>query len=392
MASSMPETRTTAIACRYTLDGGKDVEQLIEGHQQLIANEVQTLISKDHLSALIMIGGYARGEGGYRYRQGRPEPYNDYDYFVVVRGVSRKVARRLQGQLSSLAEALEKSVGVEVDLAILRQETLPGSPSTLMFAEMVQGHRILAGDPNVLSLLRPMPLDELSLGEFTRLMLNRGALLLINQQMLATEQPLSAVAREQFLKYAFKAVLASGDAYLATRGLYHPLYQTKWQRLKAIEEELPTGFVTLYADAMEAKFHPEYERYALLDLNAYQKYIIRTWRDALVALEEARLGRRVQDWVAYASPSVAKGQSNDGVRSLLRNLAITLRDYGPREILANLAWSRRYPRERLISVLPVILGEHKAVDQPMVRQALAMMTGDPAAVEHAFLSQWHRYA
>ena len=35
-----------------------------------------------------MIGGYARGEGGIVWQQGNPAPYNDYDYFVIVQGLS----------------------------------------------------------------------------------------------------------------------------------------------------------------------------------------------------------------------------------------------------------------------------------------------------------------
>jgi hypothetical protein len=82
------------------------------------------------------MGGYGRGDGGYRHGEGGPEPYNDYDYFVVVRGLGRRARRGLQGMLAQRADALERDVGVEVDFALLAEEGLPAAEYSLMNAEM----------------------------------------------------------------------------------------------------------------------------------------------------------------------------------------------------------------------------------------------------------------
>ena len=85
-----PETgHATLHTNRYTPDGDATVEARIGHDQQLIAAAVTDLVPAPHFHALVLIGGYARGEGGFRFVDGRPEPYNDYDYFVVVGGMGQ---------------------------------------------------------------------------------------------------------------------------------------------------------------------------------------------------------------------------------------------------------------------------------------------------------------
>jgi hypothetical protein len=232
-----------------------------------------------------------------------------------------------------------------------------------------------------------MPFNELPAGEFTRLLLNRGTLLLMNQSRLqpGARDPLD---REVFFKYLFKAVLACGDAVLASRDAYHPSYVCKLERLRSAG----TGFQELYEQAWEQKFHPDYGRYAGEDLAAWQRQVVEIWLDTLSRFEQWRSSKPVASWEAYCSPGVSKGQ---GGRSWfgLRNALITLRDFRSRELLQRPRWSLRYPRERLISALPLLLS-HPAEDTgPAVAAALAVSPGVPwpEAVD-TFLQLWRRYA
>ena len=118
---------------------------------------------------------------------------------------------------------------------MLKAENLPAAEYSLMHAEMLWGHRVVAGDEDVLASMPPMPFAGLGLAEFTRLMLNRGSLLLMNRRALLTGATAEAAGREQFMKYLFKAVLACGDARLAAADHYHPAYTEKWQRLQQLQ-------------------------------------------------------------------------------------------------------------------------------------------------------------
>jgi hypothetical protein len=377
---------------RYTLDGDTAVEDRIARDQALIAAAVQEAVGPPGFRALVLMGGYGRGEGGYRQGEAGPEPYNDYDYFVVVRGLGRRARRGLQSLLAQRAEALERDVGVEVDFALLAEERLPAAEYSLMNAEMLWGHRVIAGDPHVLSGMPPMPFSGLPLGEFTRLMLNRGALLLMNQQRLNGEGPLDAQAQEVFFKYLFKAVLACGDARLTGPRQYHPSYVTKLYRLRSMEQQLGSRFLDLYRMAWESKFHPDYGQYLAEVPAEWQQRVVGAWLETLAWLEGVRTGRMIHDWTSYGSPSLGKGQGRPS-RLGLRNVAITARDFGPMELVRQPRWSLRYPRERLISVLPRLLVPSGAKPAADLCAPLAVPDGASwSQIADQFLALWRRYA
>jgi len=378
---------------RYTPDGDATVEARISHDQQLIAAAVTDLVPAAHFRALVLIGGYARGEGGFRFVDGRPEPYNDYDYFVVVGGMGQPAVQALKPQLLELGHALTRQVGVEVDLAVLKAESLPGAEYSLMHAEMLWGHRVVAGDAEILAGMPPMPFARLGLAEFTRLMLNRGSLLLMNRRALETGTATEASGREQFMKYLFKAVLACGDARLAAAGCYHPAYAEKWRRLQQLQWPRQAQFLPRYEMALEAKFHPAYDQYDTANLEESLQQVTQLWLETLAHLESARLGVQAGSWSAYASPSLSKGQSLPGLRGLVRNVGVTLRDYGLLEILTNPRWSLRYPRERLISILPGLLNGPGLVHDRQLATALGLPQGSGwLELTRSYLEQWHRYS
>jgi hypothetical protein len=312
---------------------------------------------------------------------------------VVVGGMGQPAVQALKPQLLELGHALTRQVGVEVDLAVLKAESLPGAEYSLMHAEMLWGHRVVAGDVDVLASMPPMPFAGLGLAEFTRLMLNRGSLLLMNRRALLTGATAGAGEREQFMKYLFKAVLACGDARLAAAGRYHPSYAEKCQRLQQLQWAGQAQFLPQYEMAMEAKFHPAYEQFSTANLEECLQQVTQLWLETLAHLESTRLGVKAGTWSEYASPSVSKGQSSPGLRGLVRNVGVTLRDYGLREILTNLRWSLRYPRERLISILPGLLGEPGQVHDHQLATALGVARGGGwYELTRSYLEQWHRYS
>ena len=327
------DMETVPPVSRFTPDGDAAVESRIGCDQQLIAAAVMDAVPAPHFGALVLIGGYARGEGGFRHVEGKPEPYNDYDYFVVVRGMSHAAIQTLKATLLELGHLLTDRVGVEVDLAVLKEEALPTAEYSLMHAEMLWGHQVVVGEATILDAMPPMPFDRLGLAEFTRLMLNRGSLLLMNREALASGNCSEPQQREQFMKYLFKAVLACGDARLAAAGQYHPSYSKKWQRLQHLQWDEQERFLPQYQMALEAKFHPAYEQYHSADLTQCLQQVTDLWLLTLAHLESVRLETRTGSWAEYASPAISKGQSIPGLRGLVRNVGVTVRDYGVRELL-----------------------------------------------------------
>ena len=239
-----------------------------------------------------------------------------------------------------------------------------------------------------------MPLAELGKGEFVRLLNNRGALLLLNARQLAGKgENMNRDERAVFFKYLYKAILACGDALLAANDCYHPSYLKKLERIKAFRALPVRNFIELYEKAVEQKFHPSYEAEHDHNLAQWQNRVVRCWLNSLSYFETRRLGTDVCDWSAYSLCSISKGQLESS--RTVRNLLITVRDYGVAHCLRHFNWSLRYPRERLIAVLPGLLSCANADDKLPRNYSVPLgIRHKPSwaeSVEH-YLGAWSRYA
>jgi hypothetical protein len=371
---------------RYTLAGPDEVERRIAADQQRVTDEVADLLGPPRLVALVLAGGYGRGEGGYRWAGGVAVPYNDYDYFVVVRDCGVRRLRRLRRDLHALGERLGREFGLEVDFAVLAAERL---------AELKWRHRVLTGDARALEPIASPPVSELPLAEFSRMMLNRGALLLLNARELATGAAVRARGCERFLRYLSKGLLAAGDARLAASGRYHPSVDERARRLR----ELPwTGdgrerFLELYELALRIKLGGEPGRVLQAgEPRRLQRLAVHEWLEAYRVLEAERLGRVPESWQTYAAAEVAKGQGGGRWWSPLQHLAHALVAAVSRARLPDPGRVLRHPRERLMAALPLLLEPGVAGQCRLAAEALG---APPDAawpqLAEVFLADWRSY-
>ncbi len=379
-----------ADSATYTFMGPAEVERRIACDQEKIARAVTDTVPAGELVAVILAGGYGRGEGGYRATSSGFLPYNDYDYFVVLAGNRAQCARN-KHRLELLGQKLEHEVGVEVDFAILRESLLCRMPFTLMNAELRAGHRVIAGKDNVLEDMPPMPVGQVPLAEFTRLLLNRGSLLLMNEQVLARRVLSSDKDREQFRRYIDKSVLAAGDARLAAASRYEISWQAKLASLRLLPECRRGRLSERYEQALRSRTGGDVPAFDQHEARSMQDAAVSDWLAALEEIEAARLGFR-PDWTEYSTTSVPKGQGGRHRLAWLRNMALNARDFGPMDLLRNFTWTIRYPRERLVSVLPALLSPTLSVPPANINRALSLADhADAPAASASFLRYWARY-
>ena len=381
---------------RFTLAGPDELEHRIARDQQRVVEEVARLLPKDQLVALILAGGYGRGEGGYRRDGEGFAPYNDYDYFLVVRRVGPAGLRRLERTLHALGERLSREFGLpEVDFAVLESQRLARLPACLMYSELKWRHRVLLGDPQALDTITSPPVEQLPRAEFSRMMLNRGALLLMNAQALAEGGDVRARGCSRFLIYFSKGLLAAGDARLAAAGLYHPSVGERGRRLRQLEW-VGSGraqFLELYDHAVRIKLGGETGRVLWPgEPHRLQRLAVHEWLEALRVLETARLGRVPESWQAYASPDVAKGQGARRWWSPLHHIALALRAKTGRRATLNPRRVLQHPRERLMAALPLLLESGTPGQNKLAAEALGAH-GDAAwpGLAEFFLVDWRRY-
>jgi hypothetical protein len=324
---------------------------------------------------------------------GHVVPYNDYDYFLVVRGLGRGALAALGRRLHVLGEALGAEFGLEVDFAVFEKSRLARLPACLMYSELKWRHRTLFGDARALDALRSPPVDELPLAEFSRMMLNRGALLLMNAEALASGAISTPAGAERFVRYISKGVLAAGDAWLASVGQYHPSSSERALRLQAwcAADRARASFAELHALASRVKqggvagSGTDPERFPEL-----QRRAVAAWLASFRSLESSRLGRPVADWNEYAGASVSKGQDSRGLRRAW-NVALAVRGGAVRAVRAGVRRLLRHPRERIMAALPLLLGgDDRRSNQAAAPLGLSPHVGHAALVE-AFFTDWRRY-
>jgi hypothetical protein len=166
--------------------------------------------------ALVLTGGFARGEGTVL----AGEPQNDYD-LVVLRGVGLP-----RVPYATLRSRLEARLGLHVDLAPVPAWRLRWTAPSIFWYETALRGRTLWGEELLhrIPTRTPAALDP---GEGLRLLVNRAAGLL-----LCTEERDPHKVRIQ----AAKALLAAADAHLLARGVFPPTQTERWAALEALRE------------------------------------------------------------------------------------------------------------------------------------------------------------
>lgn len=159
----------------YTFLKNPAAETLLGHSLELMAREIGKMPECSGVRAVVLGGGYGRGEGG-----ATPEGAlcNDLDFFVIPHdGIS---ADSLQSAFRHLGRKWKELLSIDVDFFIVPAfQWLIRNEKTLMVQELLAGNRIIYGDSSVLS-----GVPRLQWREGARLLLNRGTGLLLSRRRI----------------------------------------------------------------------------------------------------------------------------------------------------------------------------------------------------------------
>lgn len=340
---------------RLTHAGDPFAEEVARAAVGDVAEVVRTHISPTSLDALILFGGYGKGEGAVRRTSGSPRLANNLDFLLLTRAVSTDDRDELRTALEEPLAQVGRAHDVGVDVSVIDGGALDRSRPKVMWYDLRFGHRVIIGPPERVRSLTRFRMDAIPASDVRHLMVNRGALLLLNEVILERDS-LDAPTRRAVARHAAKAVLGHGDALLFARGAYHWSYREKRRRMAA-RCDVPAAFRELYDDAMGRRFDGGAGR--LPDAP-------RPWNQALIAslsrphldFETWRIGTTLSEWSAYAEAAFGEALTEDGsslrrwgakLRSGLRSDAPPLRS--PR---ARLGYRAADPRTTLDLLFPLV--------------------------------------
>ena len=154
----------------------------------------------------------------------------------------------------------------------------------LLYYDMKFGHRLSYGDDRWLKNLHRINPRNIPIFDMRELILNRGMLLLLNEQILKKKN-LTTQDKKIIIRHIVKAIIGFGDGLLFAHGRYHWSYKRKSQLMLQIESLYP-GYANLYQEAIDFRFNPNYEKYIDRDLKLFNQYIIKKSEQAHLDFEK----------------------------------------------------------------------------------------------------------
>ena len=375
-------------AVRFTRDGSDALESLIAQTCEEIGREVTRIVPAEKFQALLLGGGYGRGEGGVLSTPAGDAPYNDLEFFLLIQGHPRLNEKRYGAAIHSLEHRMTEKLGIEVEFKILSLEKLAASATTMFYYDLVCGHRVTAGPPNILDACsHHSDATKIPLHEATRLMMNRCSSLLFAAERLArsefTQEDLDFSARN-----IAKAQLALGDVILTALGQYHWSCIERHQRLAKIHEKsLPMPeLLAFHETGVAFKLRPNPGSSNREELQALHQAVTKAAWAVWTWQESKRLGMPAVSPLKYG-----RAGNKCPETSALKNVLIRLRTFGAKGVISPLVF--RYPREALLNSLAVMLWAPELISSNcewLSAQLNSQVTNQADALR-AYEKLWHRF-
>jgi hypothetical protein len=375
---------------RFTLDGSGALEQRLECLCAQTVERVRAIIPESAIEAVLLGGGYGRGEGGVLKTENGDQPYNDLEFYLFLRGSRLLNERRFGQDLEKLSEELSPEAGLHLEFKIASSREFQRAQPAMFSYDLIMGRRLLRGSDSFLDrAAQHRDPAQIPAEEATRLLMNRGSGLIFAREKLL--RPEFGPQEADFVRRNIaKAKLALGDAVLAAEGRYHWSCRERAGLLAKLKGDHPCGpeVQRRHIEGVSFKLRPTSgfsPREALMDEH---QEVARLAEQVWLWLENRRLGAAYHNSVEYA---LSPDNKLPG-RSMLRNFLVNLRHSKGRFIGPG-CW--RYPRERLFHSLAILLwNQEKLSDDRLLRrvqEALQTSESDFRSLSKAHWKLWSQF-
>jgi hypothetical protein len=386
LQSELQHFRADHTRQRFTIDGSQALEKHLAEVCDHVLEGVQELIPARKLDALVLGGGYGRGQGGVLRMAGVDAPYNDMEFYVFLRGARLLNERRFRDRLQELGEKLSPAAGLHVEFKIDSFARFRRSPITMFSYDLVSGHRVLfAPAGSFTGCTHHLDSSRIPLHEATRLLMNRCTGLLLAMELLG-QQTFTSDDSDFVGRNLAKLQLALGDVLLTAFGRYHwncLERHDRLQRLLTAESILNARLLEKHhAAGVEFKLHPFRAHKSREELTVELAAISDLARQLWLWLENRRLRTAFESVRDYALSRVQKCNETSAPRAVFVNARLFRAGVCGRQAF-------RYPRERLLNSLPLLLWENNRQDVRMRRQ-LQMQLRTPGSDWQSFVAAYKR--
>jgi hypothetical protein len=121
MTSSVTQCTVSATekSARFTLDGSESLERELAELCSEVRSALLKLLPAARIQAVLLGGGYGRGEGGVLREPAGDRLYNDVEFFVLLKGWPRLNEYRYGTTLHHCSQRLSQAHGVDVEFKVI---------------------------------------------------------------------------------------------------------------------------------------------------------------------------------------------------------------------------------------------------------------------------------
>jgi hypothetical protein len=226
----------------------------VDADLRAITEDTRAALGRD-LVGLLLVGGYARGEGGAVEGPRGLAPYNDYDLVAVV-GCPPDAARE---RLARVEARWTEATSVHVDIWPAAPSLVARPPHTLFWLDVgLGGVRVLAGEPRLVAAARRLRPRDVPLSEAARLLANRAVGLALSNLKAGGATSVD----DDATRHVHKAVIAVGDAILLDADRYRGTVRERLEELLRMRAAPGVGeeLCAMYAAAAAFRERPDRAR------------------------------------------------------------------------------------------------------------------------------------
>lgn len=374
---------------KLTVKGSDRLEDTLTQLLQEIRESVSENLPPSSYKALLLIGGYGKGEGGVEIIQGIEKPHNNLDLLLITHKNSPS-SEDLKVRLDLLLKPISQRYELNLETSVVAFQQLNRSSPPLIWYEMAQAHKVIAGDSDFSSSLPSYHLSDVAKDEFLTLLVNRGTLLIINRWLIKAGLCNTTPQRKVIVKHAMKAIIGFGDALLYFLGDYHWSYQEK-QKLIKNHSDISPAFRDLYESATTFRFQPDYTSYLSKDLSAWIDELLVPLAEITLQIESIRLEYPLLTWHNYFSLFLKKSWRQDlcskrGMKEKIKGILTLPKSPCGKGWQEKSAFCLLSPQERTAFIFPLIA--FSVGPESLSSQVKKYLEADSNNLEEKYLIHW----
>jgi len=302
---------------KYTILDDPTADQVVQDVLDIVLGEIIRLMG-EYVQAIVLTGGYGRGEGGVCLSEGGYRLVNDLDLAVFVEKDFKRIKKQYTPRLKALATSLQpKARGIkQIDMDITSINRYRFRPNLVNNYEIKQGHQVLFGSLDLAKVMPNLVAENLPVFDGTTYFYSRGSGLLLPALYLVTGSLKHAALQENFQIELQKACQAMGDALLLKLRRYHCSYRERLRRFESLERDLDSDLKRLYEEiapwyawGVHRKLEPQLNWPGNDQMRERFFEIRDVFSRFFLWFESGRLGKSFTNWEQYS-----KFTSKSGIR------------------------------------------------------------------------------